>query len=93
MDALTAAADRFFRAYAMHCLDPDEDTLFAMLHALHSINDKLDRSKAGIGLSNSAVDLALPLTSPSPPFELQLYSLGRSLTILMNPTCTLPQFG
>jgi hypothetical protein len=58
MDALTASADRYFRAYARHCLHPDEDTLFAMLNALHSFNDKLDRSKTG-NLYGSAEFLAL----------------------------------
>jgi hypothetical protein len=44
---MNAAADRFFRAYARQCLDPDEDSLFALLNALHSFNDKL--RKAGKG--------------------------------------------
>jgi hypothetical protein len=30
-----------FRAYERHCLDPDLDTLFATLNALHSLNDRL----------------------------------------------------
>jgi len=38
-----AAADRLFRCYAKHCLDPDADTLFAYLNALHSFNDKLNK--------------------------------------------------
>lgn len=45
MDTLMAAADRFFRCYANHCLDPDADTLFAYLNALHSFNDKLNKLK------------------------------------------------
>lgn len=45
MDILTAAADRFFRCYARHCLEPDADTLFAYLNALHSFNDKLNKAK------------------------------------------------
>ena len=47
MDTVTAAADRFFRCYARHCLDPDADTLFTYLNALHSFNDKLKKSKRG----------------------------------------------
>jgi hypothetical protein len=45
MDTLMAAADRFFRCYAKHCLDPDADALFAYLNALHSFNDKLNKLK------------------------------------------------
>lgn len=58
MDTLTAAADRFFRCYAKHCLDPDADTLFAYLNALHSFNDKLNKSKKG-SLFGSADFVAL----------------------------------
>lgn len=36
-----------FRCYAKHCLEPDPDTLFAYLNALHSFNDKLNKSKKG----------------------------------------------
>jgi hypothetical protein len=41
---LTSATDRFFRLYSKQCLEPDEDTLFALLNALHSFNDKLRKS-------------------------------------------------
>lgn len=58
MNTLTAAADRFFRCYAKHCLDPDADTLFAYLNALHSFNDKLNKSKKG-SLFGSADFVAL----------------------------------
>lgn len=58
MDTLTAAADRFFRCYARHCLKPDADTLFAYLNALHSFNDKLNKSKKG-SLFGSADFVAL----------------------------------
>jgi len=47
VDTLTVAADRFFRCYTRHCLEPDADTLFAYLNALHSLNDKLYKSKKG----------------------------------------------
>lgn len=58
MQTVNAAADRFFRTYARHCLEPDEDTLFAFLDALHSFNDKL--RKAGKGdLFGSADFMAL----------------------------------
>lgn len=38
------AADRYFRCYEAHCVKPDEDTLFNLLNALHSLNDKLQKS-------------------------------------------------
>jgi hypothetical protein len=40
----TAAAERYFRAYHRHCTRPDEDSLFDLLNALHSLNDKLSKS-------------------------------------------------
>lgn len=36
-----SAADRYFRCYEAHCIKPDVDTLFNLLNALHSLNDKL----------------------------------------------------
>ncbi|MCK1519380.1 hypothetical protein [Bradyrhizobium sp. 17] len=48
----TAAADRFFRAYYRHSLASDEDTLFDLLNAIHSLNDKLGKS-AGANLHGS----------------------------------------
>jgi len=58
VQTVNAAADRFFRTYARHCLEPDEDTLFAFLDALHSFNDKL--RKVGKGdLFGSADFMAL----------------------------------
>ena len=36
-----SAADRFFRDYETHCVSPNLDTLFRLLDALHSLNDKL----------------------------------------------------
>lgn len=41
MNALQSATDRVFRAYYNHCQSSDEDTLFNLLNALHSFNDKL----------------------------------------------------
>lgn len=38
------AADRYFRCYEAHCLKPNEDTLFNLLNALHSLNDKMQKS-------------------------------------------------
>lgn len=42
--SLDAAADRFFRLYLAHCLRPDEDTLFNLLNAMHSLNDRLQKT-------------------------------------------------
>lgn len=39
--AAKAAAERFFRAYNAHCLHPDIDSLFYLLNAAHSLNDKM----------------------------------------------------
>jgi hypothetical protein len=40
-DALTAAVERYFRAYFRHSTAADRDSLFALLNTLHSLNDKL----------------------------------------------------
>jgi hypothetical protein len=53
VDTAAAAADRFFRAYYKHSTAPDEDTLFDLLNALHSLNDKLGKF-AGTDLHASA---------------------------------------
>jgi hypothetical protein len=45
-NAAKTAAGRLFRAYEQHCLDPNHDTLFAILTAIHSLND---RSKNTVG--------------------------------------------
>ncbi|MRH98750.1 hypothetical protein [Agrobacterium tumefaciens] len=42
-NSLNAAADRIFRGYYRHCQDRDQDTLFNLLGALHSFNDKLPK--------------------------------------------------
>ncbi|PIK71363.1 hypothetical protein CS379_19730 [Methylobacterium frigidaeris] len=39
--SLDRAADRFFRSYHAHCTRPDEDTLFNLLAAMHSLNDRM----------------------------------------------------
>lgn len=36
-----AASERFFRLYRMHCVSPSRDTLFSLLEAAHSLNDRL----------------------------------------------------
>ena len=41
----TTAADRYFRCYERHCLAPDADTLFQLLAALHSLNDRLQKER------------------------------------------------
>jgi hypothetical protein len=37
------AGERFFRLYHRHCVEPDQDTLFALLNAAHSLNDRLEK--------------------------------------------------
>lgn len=37
----SAAAERFFRFYATHCISPSRDTLFNFLEGAHSLNDRL----------------------------------------------------
>ncbi len=36
-----AASERFFRLYERHCVEPNEDTLFSLLEASHSLNDRM----------------------------------------------------
>jgi len=36
-----AASERFFRIYHTHCVSPSRDTLFSLLEAAHSLNDRL----------------------------------------------------
>lgn len=36
-----AASERFFRLYRTHCVSPSRDTLFSLLEAAHSLNDRL----------------------------------------------------
>lgn len=55
---VAAAADRFFRGYHRHCMRPDEDSLFDLLNALHSLNDKLFKFGQG-NLFDSAPFVAL----------------------------------
>lgn len=37
------AAERFFRLYHGHCTAPSQDTLFSLLEAGHSLNDRMKR--------------------------------------------------
>jgi hypothetical protein len=53
VETAAAAADRFYRAYYRHSTVPDQDTLFDLLNALHSLNDKLGKS-VGTNLHGSA---------------------------------------
>src|SRR6185369_6318581 len=39
-----SAAERFFRLYHRHCVEPDVDSLFNLLTSIHSLNDKLRKS-------------------------------------------------
>ncbi|MBG6311019.1 hypothetical protein I5J34_07295 [Pseudomonas aeruginosa] len=44
--ATKAAAERFFRAYHTHCVSPDVDSLFNLLNAAHSLNDKMRKESS-----------------------------------------------
>ena len=37
------AGERFFRCYEIHCVDPDQDSLFNLLNSMHSLNDKMKK--------------------------------------------------
>ena len=43
-NACRLAGERFFRLYHRHCVSPDDDTLFNLLNAIHSLNDKLHKA-------------------------------------------------
>jgi hypothetical protein len=43
MRNLQAAARRFFKFYRAHCDAHDLDTLFILLNAAHSLNDRLKK--------------------------------------------------
>lgn len=43
---IATAADRLFRVYEAHSRSPGPDTLFAVLTAMHSLNDRLKRAKS-----------------------------------------------
>jgi hypothetical protein len=45
MNVIVPASERVFRLYHSHCISPDLDTLFNLLNAIHSLNDKLDKAK------------------------------------------------
>jgi len=45
LNGITLACERVFRFYHIHCISPDLDTLFNLLNAIHSLNDKLKKSK------------------------------------------------
>lgn len=47
MKAVIPASERVFRLYHTHCLSPSLDTLFNLLNAIHSLNDKLGNAKLG----------------------------------------------
>ena len=38
------AAGRLFRTYERHCQEPSSDTLFSLLTAMHSLNDRLQKA-------------------------------------------------
>lgn len=45
MKGVIAASERVFRLYNEHCINPSLDTLFNLLNAIHSLNDKLSKAK------------------------------------------------
>ncbi len=45
MNVIVPASERVFRLYHSHCISPDLDTLFNLLNAIHSLNDKLTKAK------------------------------------------------
>jgi len=47
MKTIVSAGERVFRLYHLHCVSPDLDTLFNLLNSIHSLNDKLEKSKLG----------------------------------------------
>ncbi|EOX3395590.1 hypothetical protein ACPFUL_003540 [Vibrio cholerae] len=47
MKAVIPASERVFRLYHSHCVSPSLDTLFNLLNAIHSLNDKLGKAKLG----------------------------------------------
>lgn len=44
MSNVIPSAERFFRLYFKHCVNPDPDTLFNLFNSIHSLNDKLNKS-------------------------------------------------
>lgn len=54
----SAAAERLMRAYHSHCTAPDLDTLFRLLEAIHSANDRIQKA-AGIDFIDVNEFLAL----------------------------------
>ena len=57
-NSAAAAADRFFRLYAKHCREPDDDSLLSLLESLHGLNDKLKLAE-GVDLFASGAFTAL----------------------------------
>jgi hypothetical protein len=47
MKAVVPASERVFRLYQSHFVSPTLDTLFNLLNAIHSLNDKLGKEKLG----------------------------------------------
>lgn len=44
MKVVMSASERVFRLYHLHCVSPSLDTLFNLLNAIHSLNDKLGKA-------------------------------------------------
>ena len=45
MQVVVPAGERVFRLYSTYCISPDLDTLFNLLNAIHSLNDKSFKTK------------------------------------------------
>ena len=48
---IISAVDRLFRAYDEYTADSSEDTLFLLLTALHSLDDRLGTTKGRLDLT------------------------------------------
>lgn len=42
--SVAKASERLFRFYETHCVTPNEDTLFSLLEAVHSLHDKFQKA-------------------------------------------------
>ncbi|MBE7692824.1 hypothetical protein [Tenacibaculum finnmarkense] len=57
MNNIKSAFERFFRLYNKFVLQPDNDTLFNLLNAIHSLNDRLDNKSDKFFKNNEFISL------------------------------------